>query len=188
MEPAPTSPPAVGPAVVAPSAEGGPSASMVQQPAQHPADALADAASPPASAPPVAVNETPSAAATPQQPPTPHKGPVNGAGPSQRGGSVSPCVTDAAARLSLQSPQSPSSRVRRDAMPGHHARCARTACILLFHVAQVNKWRRSTRVSWIDVKILLQIAARGKRCLAPEQQQQHQQRAAAPATARRAAL
>lgn len=118
VEPAPTSTPAVGPAAISPSAGVGSSASMVQQPAQHPADALADAASPPASAPPAAVNETPSAAATPQQPSTPHKGPVNGAGPSQRGGSVSPCVTDAAARLSLQSP---SSKVCGDAvLPSHH--------------------------------------------------------------------
>ena len=78
------------------------SANAMQQPLYNPADALGGAASPPASAPPTADTKTPSAAATPEQPPPPHKAP--GDSSSQRAGSVSPCVTEAAARLSLQSP------------------------------------------------------------------------------------
>jgi hypothetical protein len=154
VAPAPTSPPSAGAAGAAPSAGVRSSASMVQQPAQHPADALADAASPPASAPPAAVNETPSAAATPQQPPTPHKGPVNGAGPSQRGGSVSPCVTDAAARLSLQSP---SSKVRSDAVM-FSLPCIHDASSLLDICRALIVWAP-------EAITFLQVAAWGWRCL-----------------------
>ena len=171
VEPAPTSPPIAGAAGAAPSAGVRSSASMVQQPAQHPADALADAASPPASAPSAAVSETPSAAATPEQPPTPHKGPVNGAGPSQRGGSVSPCVTDAAARLSLQSP---SSQVCSDAlMPSHHL----TAHILFALCGGQSPGRP-------EETAILQSTGHGWRCLASG----HWQRAAAPVATCRAAL
>lgn len=67
--------------------------------------ALAGAMSPPASQPRPADADadTPEAAATPQLPPAPHKA-LAGDSPSQRAGSESPCVTDAAAKLSLNSP------------------------------------------------------------------------------------
>ena len=171
VEPAPTSPPNAGATGVAPSAGVRSSVSMVQHPAQHPADALANAASPPASAPLIAVNETPSAGATPQQPPTPHKGPVNGAGPSQHGGSVSPCVTDAAARLSLQSP---SSKVCGDAvMPSHHL-----AVHTLFALCGGQPPGRLKETA------SLQFTGHSWRCLASG----HWQRAAAAVATRRTAL
>jgi hypothetical protein len=88
------------PAAAGTEAAIGSSGSAVSHPADDPAVELAGAASPPASAPLAASDDTPSASATPEQPPPPHKAPGDSA---QRAGSVSPCVTDLADKLSLHS-------------------------------------------------------------------------------------